>query len=42
MWRGPTAVSTEVDPTIGRSGDCPVTDGACSGVAVKSDLTWSG
>ena len=42
MWRGPTAVSTELGPRIGRSGDSPVSDGACSGFAVKSDLTWSG
>ncbi len=42
MWRGPTAVSTELGPTIGRSGDSPVSDGASSGLAVKSERTWSG
>ena len=42
MCRGPMAVSTELGPTIGRSGDSPVTDGASSGLAVKSDFTWSG
>ena len=42
MWRGPIAVSTEFGPTIGRSGDSPVMDGASSGLAVKSDFTWSG
>ena len=42
MWRGPIAVSTELGPTIGRSGDSPVSDGACSGLAVNSDRTWSG
>ena len=42
MWRGPTAVSTEFGPTIGRSGDSPVSDGACSGLAVNSERTWSG
>ena len=42
MWRGPTAVSTEFGPTIGRSGDSPVSEGACSGLAVNSDWTWSG
>ena len=42
MWRGPTAVSTEFWPRIGRSGDSPVSDGACSGFAMKRDLTWSG
>ena len=41
-WRGPIAVRTEFGPTIGRSGDSPVSEGACSGLAVKSDLTWSG
>ena len=29
-------------PRIGRSGDSPVSDGACSGLAVKSERTWSG
>ncbi len=29
-------------PTIGRSGDSPVSDGASSGLAVKSERTWSG
>ena len=42
MWRAPSAVSTELGPTIGRSGDSPVSDGACSGLAVKSERTWSG
>ena len=42
MWRSPRAVSVEFGPTIGRSGDSPVIDGARSGLAVKSDLTWSG
>ena len=42
MWRGPTAVSTELGPTIGRSGDSPVSDGASSGLAVKRERTWSG
>src|SRR5919201_813473 len=42
MCRGPTAVSTEFGPMIGLSGDSPVSDGASSGLAVKSDLTWSG
>ncbi len=42
MWRGPTAVRTELDPTIGRNGDSPVSDGASSGFAVKSERTWSG
>ena len=42
MWRAPIAVSTEFGPTIGRSGDSPVSDGASSGFAVNSDLTWSG
>ena len=32
MWRGPTAVSTELGPRIGRSGDSPVSEGACSGL----------
>ena len=38
----PIAVSTEFGPTIGRSGDSPVSDGACSGLAVNSERTWSG
>ena len=42
MWRGPSAVRTEFGPTIGRSGDSPVSEGACSGLAVKSERTWSG
>ncbi len=42
MWRGPTAVRTDWVPTIGRSGDSPVSDGASSGFAVKSERTWSG
>ena len=42
MWRGPSAVSTEFGPTIGRSGDSPASDGASSGFAVKSERTWSG
>src|ERR1043166_3369836 len=42
MWRGPTAVSTELGPRIGRSGDSPVSEGACSGLAVNSERTWSG
>jgi hypothetical protein len=39
MWRAPSAVSTELGPTIGRSGDSPVNDGTCSGLAVSSDFT---
>ena len=35
-------VSTESGPTIGRSGDSPVSDGASSGLAVNSEFTWSG
>ena len=42
MWRGPTAVSTEFGPRIGRSGDSPVSESACSGFAVKRERTWSG
>ena len=42
MWRRPTAVRTELGPTIGRSGDSPVSEGASSGLAVKSERTWSG
>src|SRR5947209_15592445 len=42
MWRSPSAVSVELGPTIGRSGDSPVSDGASAGSAVNSDLTWSG
>ena len=38
----PTAVSTEFGPTIGRSGDSPVSRGRQLGLAVNSDLTWSG
>ena len=41
-WRGPIAVRTELGPTIGRSGDSPVSEGACSGFAVNSERTWSG
>ena len=42
MWRAPSAVSTEFGPTIGRSGDSAVIDGASSGLAVNSERTWSG
>ena len=42
MWRSPTEVRTEPVPRIGRSGDSPVSEGACSGLAVKSERTWSG
>ena len=42
MWRAPSEVRTEPVPRIGRSGDSPVSEGASSGLAVKSERTWSG
>src|SRR4051812_21233424 len=42
MCVSPTEVSTELGPTIGRSGDSPVSDGASDGLAVNSALMWSG
>ena len=41
LWRGPTAVSTESGPTMGRSGENRVADGASSGRDI-SEAMWAG